>query len=100
MTNAYKEWIIQIEKDLARSLDYLETRQDIAREKLAYYGLSRGGRLGVLSVAIEKRFKTSILYVAGLKFQRALPEVDPVHYASRVKVPVLMLNGRLDSFFP
>ena len=100
MTNAYKEWIIQIEKDLASSVDYLETRSDIDKEKLAYYGLSWGGRLGVLLVAVEKRFKASVLYVAGLKFQRALPEADPVNYASRVRIPVLMLNGRYDNFFP
>jgi cephalosporin-C deacetylase-like acetyl esterase/predicted Ser/Thr protein kinase len=100
MTNAYKDWIVQMAKDLGRSLDYLETRPDIDRDKLAFYGLSWGGRLGVLLVALEKRFKASVHYVAGLKFQRALPEVDPVNYASRVKIPVLMLNGRYDNFFP
>jgi len=100
MTNAYKDWIIQMAKDLRRSVDYLETRADIDRAKLAYYGVSWGGRLGVLFVAVERRFKASVLYVAGLKFQRALPEADPVNYASRVKIPVLMLNGRYDNFFP
>ncbi len=100
MTNAYKDWIIQIAKDLERSIDYLETRPDIDKEKLAYYGLSWGGRLGILFVAVEKRFKASVHYVAGLKFQRALPEVDPFNYASRVRIPVLMLNGRYDTFFP
>jgi dipeptidyl aminopeptidase/acylaminoacyl peptidase len=29
-----------------------------------------------------------------------LPEVDEVHYAPRVKIPVLMLNGKYDFFFP
>ena len=100
MTNAYKDWIIQLGKDLGRSVDYLETRIDIDKDRLAFYGLSWGGRLGVLFMAVEKRFKTSVLYVAGLKFQRALPEADPVNYASRVKMPVLMLNGRYDNFFP
>jgi formylglycine-generating enzyme required for sulfatase activity/dienelactone hydrolase len=100
MTNTYKEWIIQIEKDLGRSIDYLETRSDIDKEKLAFYGVSWGGRLGILLVAVEKRFKASVHYVAGFKFQRALPEADPVNYASRVRIPVLMLNGRYDNFFP
>lgn len=49
---------------------------------------------------VEKRFKASVHYVAGLKLQRALPEADPVHYASRIKIPVLMLNARYDNFFP
>ncbi len=40
------------------------------------------------------------MVVAGLLFQRSLPEVDPFHYAPRVTIPVLMLNGKYDFFFP
>ena len=29
-----------------------------------------------------------------------MPEADPVNFASRVKIPVVMLNGRFDFFFP
>lgn len=99
-TNAYKEWVIQMAKDIRRSVDYLETRKDIDKQRLAYYGLSWGGRLGGLMVALENRFKVSILYVAGLKFQKSLPEVDPLNYVSHIKIPVLMLNGKYDQFFP
>jgi pimeloyl-ACP methyl ester carboxylesterase len=28
------------------------------------------------------------------------PEIDPVNFLPHVKVPVLMLNGRYDFFFP
>ena len=38
--NEDRDLVIQWSKDLGRSLDYLETRPDIDREKLAYYGLS------------------------------------------------------------
>ena len=38
--------------------------------------------------------------VAGLKFQRSLPEVDPFHYVPRLTAPVLMLNGEHDYNFP
>jgi formylglycine-generating enzyme required for sulfatase activity/dienelactone hydrolase len=99
-TNFYKEHVIQWAKDLGRSIDYLETRKDIDTDKLAYYGLSWGGRLGGLMLAVEKRFKVGILNVAGLRFQRKLPEVDPFNFVSRIKMPVLMLNGRYDHFFP
>jgi fermentation-respiration switch protein FrsA (DUF1100 family) len=51
-------------------------------------------------LAVEPRFDAAVLYVAGLKFQRALPEADPFNYVSRVRSPVLMLNGRWDNFFP
>ena len=51
-------------------------------------------------VAVEPRFKAAVLFVAGLTFQRSLPEVDPFHYLSRITTPVLMLNGEHDFFFP
>ena len=47
-----------------------------------------------------KRFVCNVLLVAGLLFQRCLPEVDPIHYVSRVTQPTLMLNGEFDFFFP
>ena len=99
-TNSNKEHVIQWAKDLRRSVDYLESRSDIDADKLAYYGYSWGGRLGGLMLAVEGRFKTGILYVAGLRSQKQKPEVDPFNFVSRVRVPVLMLNGRYDSFFP
>jgi cephalosporin-C deacetylase-like acetyl esterase len=99
-TNSYKEHVIQWGQDLSRSIDYLESRSDIDSDKLAYYGFSWGGRLGGLMVAVGGRFKTAIFYVAGFRFQKQKPEVDPFHFVSRVRIPVLMLNGRYDSFFP
>ena len=99
-TNFYKEHVIMWVKDMGRSIDYLETRRDIDANKLAYYGVSWGGEMGAIVPAIENRLKVVILYVAGLGFQRALPEVDAINYVSRVTAPVLMLNGRYDHFFP
>jgi len=99
-TNFYKEHVLQWAKDLARSIDYLETRADINTDKLAYYGVSWGGQMGAIMCAIEKRFKVAVLYVAGLSFRRSLPEVDGFNFVSRIKIPVLMLNGRYDHYFP
>jgi tRNA A-37 threonylcarbamoyl transferase component Bud32/dienelactone hydrolase len=96
----YKEHVIMWVKDLRRVVDYLETRADIDTEKLAYYGTSWGGSLGPIMMAAEERFKVGMLYVAGLQFQRSLPEVDCVYYCPHVKIPVLMLNGRYDYAFP
>ncbi|MBK7141970.1 MAG: SUMF1/EgtB/PvdO family nonheme iron enzyme [bacterium] len=76
----YKDHVIMWSKDLARSIDYLETRADIDSSKLAYYGISWGGAMGAIMPAIEKRIKTVVLYVAGLIFQHALPEVDQINY--------------------
>jgi formylglycine-generating enzyme required for sulfatase activity/dienelactone hydrolase len=99
-TNFYREHVMQWAKDLARSVDYLESRNDIDTDKLAYFGLSWGGRLGGLMVAVEGRFKTAIFHAAGFRFQKKKPEVDPFNFVSRVRIPVLMLNGRYDRFFP
>jgi dienelactone hydrolase len=99
-TNFYKEHVIMWIKDLSRSIDYLETRNDIDTGKLAYFGYSWGGFMGATISAVEPRLKASVLYVAGLEFQRSLPEVDPIHYLPRIKIPVLMLNGKYDFFFP
>ncbi len=99
-TNFYKEHVIQWGKDLERSIDYLETREDIDADNLAYFGVSWGGAMGPIMLAVEERFKVGVLYVAGLMLQRAQPEVDPFNFLPRATVPVLMLNGRYDFFFP
>jgi dipeptidyl aminopeptidase/acylaminoacyl peptidase len=100
VTNRYRDFVRMWAQDLMRSLDYLETRDDIDHENLGYFGFSWGGRMGPLMLAVEPRFKTAVLYVAGLKFQRALPEADPFNFVTRVETPVLMINGRYDFFFP
>lgn len=61
-----------------RSIDYVETRKDLDASRLAYYGLSWGGAMGAILPAVEPRIKANILYVAGLNFQRALPESGSV----------------------
>jgi len=97
---AYKEHVIMWVKDLSRSIDYLETREDIDADRIAYFGYSWGSTLGAIMAAVEKRIKVSVLLVGGLYFQSSLPEVDPIHYLPRVTTPVLMLNGKNDFFFP
>jgi len=96
----WKEHVIMWGKDLSRSIDYLETRKDIDADKIAYYGFSWGGAMGAIMPAVERRVKTSVLVVAGMYFQRSLPEVSEPHYLRRIKTPVLMLNGKYDFFFP
>ncbi len=100
-SHEYKEYVVLWVKEFRRSIDYLETRSDIDTDKLAYYGFSWGGWLGAVIPAVETRLKASILYVGGLRSRTPpRPEVDPFHYAPRVTVPTLMLNGRYDVSFP
>jgi len=99
-SNFYKDHVIMWAKDLSRTIDYLESRGDIDTDKLAYFGLSWGGAMGAIMPAVEKRLSCNVLYVAGLLFQRALPEVDQINYVTRVTQPTVMLNGEFDFFFP
>ncbi len=100
-TRQYTDFFIKVVKDLRRSIDYLETRTDIDSKKLAYLGFSWGGIYGPIIPAIEERLKVSILNSGALSVgQGVRPEVNPINYVTRVKIPTLMLNGRFDAVLP
>ena len=100
ISSSYRDHVIAWSKDLGRSIDYLESRPDIDRSKLAYEGASWGGAMGSLFLAVEDRFKALVLICPGFYLQNRLPEVDQLNFAPRVRAPVLMLNGRFDFIFP
>jgi dienelactone hydrolase len=99
-TAFYRDHVIQWSKDLGRTIDYIESRRDLDREKIAFYGLSWGAELGPLLLAVEDRIKTGILVGGGLALQRSLPEADVFNFAPYARQPMLMVNGRYDYFFP
>ena len=98
--DGYRDWTLQYVKDLRRTLDYLETRSDIDREKLGFYGYSWGARIGAIVGAVEERFRVLILAHGGLPADEVRPEVDELNFLPRVTVPVVMINGRYDHVFP
>ena len=100
MTNTYREHVIAWAKDVRRTVDYLETRPDIDRDRIAYIGNSWGSSMAPVYLAVEPRFKAAVLVVGGFYLQRSAPEVEAINFAPRVKMPVLMLNGRFDFFLP
>ena len=87
-------------KDIGRSIDYLETRRDIDRARLAYYGFSLGAVLGPIFTALEPRFKASILLGGGVGGTPQPPDIEPINFAPRVHVPTLMVDGRSDFLAP
>jgi serine/threonine protein kinase/cephalosporin-C deacetylase-like acetyl esterase len=96
MTVAYRDHAVMWVKDMARSLDYLESRPDIEKAKIGYVGVSWGGTFGPIILASEPRLKVAVFVGGGFLMQQALPEADAVNFAPRVSTPVLMINGRLD----
>jgi eukaryotic-like serine/threonine-protein kinase len=95
-----RDTILLGSKDLSRTLDYLETRKDVDRERFAYYGFSTGATFGPVFTTIDNRFKASILLGGGIQRRKLPPEVTVVNFAPRVRVPTLMINGRDDFIFP
>jgi dienelactone hydrolase len=91
---------VQRFKDLGRSLDYLQTRADIDKDKLAYLGVSMGTAEGVIyTTLVQDRLRTVVFLDGGFFLGQALPGRDQVDFAPRLKKPVLMVNGRYDFTF-
>ncbi|MDH4240133.1 MAG: protein kinase [Phycisphaerae bacterium] len=93
---SYRDHVIWWSKDLSRSIDYLELREDIDHEKVGFFGLSWGAALAAIFPAVEDRLKVCVLVGGGFYFEPALPEVDQINFAPHVRIPVLMINGRYD----
>jgi serine/threonine protein kinase/class 3 adenylate cyclase/dienelactone hydrolase len=98
---AYTGYLVAYVKDLARCLDYLETRpEEFDLQKIASFGFSWGAELGLIIPAVEPRIKANILFLGGFSDGHAQPEAQAINYISHITVPTLMLNGRLDMNFP
>ena len=97
----HRDTIISWSKDLGRSIDYLETREDIDKTRIGYLGVSQGTAHGVILAALEDRFK-AIVFLDGGFFQSDHPTtgLDQADFAPRITKPVLMVNGRYDASFP
>ena len=86
-------------KEVRRSIDFLETRPEIDKSKLAYLGVSQGAAYGVIFTALEPRFKTVVFLDGGFFLCRCPAAIDQVNFVSRIRAPVLMVNGRYDFSF-
>ena len=87
-------------KDAARTLDYLATRPDIDNHRLGYLGVSVGSAKGViLSTLLQNRLKTAVFLDGGYFLFPPTPGNDQADFAPRLRIPVLMVNGRYDYSF-
>jgi eukaryotic-like serine/threonine-protein kinase len=100
-TQEYADYQVMVVRDVRRSLDYLASRPDIDSRRVAFEGLSWGGFVAPIVLAVEHRFAAAIVVLGGLDdVGHPRPEVDLLNYAPRVRLPTLMLNGRYDLVFP
>ncbi|MCA9130124.1 MAG: protein kinase [Planctomycetales bacterium] len=96
-----RDEITRIVRDLRRSVDYLETRQDVDSQRLAYFGISWGGTFGPLYCVMEPRFKAAVLCAAGYPAVSGLrDEFHPGNFVPHMSTPVLVINGALDPTHP
>jgi dienelactone hydrolase len=96
-----REQMVAWSKDLARSIDYLATREDIDHARFGYLGVSQGSAYGVILAALEDRLSAVVLLDGGFFQQdRPIPGMDQADFAPRLLKPVLMINGRYDATFP
>jgi len=83
-------------QELGRTIDYLESRDDIDLDRLGWFGESYGGQAMMPLLAVENRIRAAALAGGGI-FLTDLPSAEhPYNYLPRVTQPVLMLNGRWD----
>ena len=95
-----KERVVKRFQDMRQSVEYLVSRDDIDVSTLGYLGASWGSAWAPVMVSLEERFRTAVLFEGGLYQQQRAPEVDIFNFLPRVRIPVLMLNGRYDYTFP
>jgi len=99
-TAGSRELLIRQSREVRRVVDYLDTRPEIDKSRLAYLGVSQGSADGVIFTALEDRFRAIVFLDGGFFLGPADPGTDQVDFAPRIDKPVLMMNGRYDFTFP
>ena len=85
--------------DTSRTIDYLESRDNIDSDNIFYMGMSYGALLTPHVLFFENRFKAAIFYVGGVN-PSTPPMADGINLLPRFTTPVLMLNGEQDYLIP
>ena len=96
----WRDQNIRWSKEVRRSVDYLETREDIDKQRIGYYGVSWGSNLGPVNVAVEQRLRLAVLSMGSFLGSGLPPAIDALNFLPRVRVPVLLIGGEQDIFFP
>jgi pimeloyl-ACP methyl ester carboxylesterase len=98
--NSFRDVAIATGKDFGRVVELIDSRRDLDRQRVAFYGDSRGTFFGVILTALEPRLQASVLLGGGLPPVVLPPELDLLNFAPRVHMPTLMVSGRGDFLQP
>ena len=83
---------------MRRGLDYIETRPDLDRTRIALLGISAGGGPGVFVTALDSRYRSVVFAGTGIskREERYAAAANRINFVPRINAPKLMLNGRYD----
>jgi len=96
-TDLVRRWV----QDLGRTLDYIESRPDLAQGFSSFMGLSLGAGLAPDLLAFEPRFQAAVLISGGFGVASSQAGIDrQIALAGRVSAPVLLLAGEEDIVSP
>jgi eukaryotic-like serine/threonine-protein kinase len=97
---ANRDLRVQWTNDVRRTVDYLVSRDDVDPERIAFYGLSLGAGVASYALSLDERFQCAVVFGGHLTRRPATPEVEPQHFQTRVRVPVLYVAGKDDFMVP
>lgn len=114
LVDGYRYWtrniITQTVFDLRRSIDFLETREDVDHERIGFFGISLGGVIGTIFCGVDQRVKVPVIALAGGNLSLmfgidAFSEdtkdffsiIDPINFVEQITPrPFLMINSEND----
>jgi eukaryotic-like serine/threonine-protein kinase len=101
-TAGFRDLMVLHATELRLGLDWLETRDEIDGDAIAYVGMSWGAGSRMVFAALDPRFRAVAFIGGGIdeRVQPTLPEAANFNFAPRITVPKLLLNGREDEEHP
>jgi dienelactone hydrolase len=101
--STYLTWMIQLVKDVGRSVDFLVGQRKVDARRVGLVGISRGAQAGIIAAGADKRISPVVLFFGG-HFDGLetghLSAACPANYIGRISPrPLLMINGEADSDF-
>ena len=98
--STYLQWVIQLVKDVGRTVDLLQSQYGADPESIGYVGFSRGGQAGTIVAGADERLRAVALMYGG-HFDRSetghLGAACPANYIGRIAPrPLWLLSGTFD----